>query len=364
MVRCCYYGNFNFLCFWVLSTSIENDVLLGLGFDSDRYHCQCGNCRYSVKFCYIIFWSISFLFSQTDKTTVMAMSLLNGWLMQFKWRKRKAVSIHVWQISVQFYPIHGDWRHECETLAHLGDPLPRVGEQSIVELCEELVCMQRSLLGSHSWLIPLICSESHKHPWHVFSGVKMRQILFGDSWTQVNTGNRVGLGKIINVCQLTMYFRVFRGFSTLTWKHMITFKFTSTTLLSLFNLNVLNSCPLLLTQASHKRGKTTPCAALFPKFTSPPRASLMTTPQFRTCPTVWWWIFFFFFWGGGSWRLYESHRNWGRVVEHGEFASHCDHRESPDRKFSQILANNLPDSPISTRSARIIYRVNFSICYY
>ena len=88
----------------------------------------------------------------------------------------------------------------------------------------------------------------------------------------------------------------FRFFPMLTWKHMVTF--TSTTL---FNLKDLN--PLPLTQASHKRGGTTPCCRL-PKihitnksftydYTSIPDMpnSMMMTPLR------------IFFLGGGSWHI-------------------------------------------------------------
>ena len=64
-------------------------------------------------------------------------------------------------------------------VACLGDPLPRVGAQNIVELCEELACMQRSLLE---------VAEAIPGQFLCFHNLnicvlrrKMRQILFGDS---------------------------------------------------------------------------------------------------------------------------------------------------------------------------------------
>ena len=91
--------------------------------------------------------------------------------------------------------------------------------------------------------------------------------------------------EIINVCQLlNMYFRVFRGFSTLTWKHIVIF--TPRRHCSLCSISTVAHFFCLKPPISQGEPLL---VALFPKFTSP-RALLITTPtpQFRTCPTVWW----------------------------------------------------------------------------
>ena len=146
------------------------------------------------------------------------------------------------------------------------DPLPRVGGTLLSCVRNLHALASTSLLESHSWSV----TYSYKQPWHVFSSVKIRQILFGDSWTQINAGNRVGLGNY----QCLLANHVFPVFPRILDVDINTYGHIHLDDIVL-SARISQGEPLL--------------AALFPKFTSPPRASLLATPQFRTCPTVWWW---------------------------------------------------------------------------
>ena len=193
------------------------------------------------------------------------------------------------------FKIHGI--EDTNAVVCLGDPLPLVGAQNIVELCEELACIYKS--------VPLICS--HKQPLHVFSGIKkwgksyleeaeLKSINAGDlSKDKKKRSKWVLPVEIINDCQLT---RILDA-DMKKYSHIR---------LNDIALSVqLRQSPI--TSASS--------LALFPKFTSPPRALLVTTPQFGPIPdlpncTM---MTLRIFWGGGSWRLHESQRSWGQAVD-------------------------------------------------